>query len=86
LCVHCNKKTPLHAHIHSFDENILTNLCSNNKLKNIVWNTFGNKYLIFLRTYSILKYFPFRVWKIIDSIFNYIKNVPVHIIVQYKKK
>jgi len=86
LCIHCNEKTPLHAHIHSFDEKDLTILCSGNKLENVAWNTFGNKYLIFLRTYSILKYFPFRAWEIIDSIFNYIKNVPVHIIVQYKKK
>jgi len=30
LCVHCNRLTPMHAHIHSFDENKLTSLYQGN--------------------------------------------------------
>jgi 2-polyprenyl-3-methyl-5-hydroxy-6-metoxy-1,4-benzoquinol methylase len=85
LCIHCNKKTPLHAHIHSFDEKRLFSLITSANLKTTDWKTFGNKLLIFGRTYIVLKYFPFKLWKIIDSIFNMIYNVPVHIIVEYKK-
>ncbi|MBI1932866.1 MAG: class I SAM-dependent methyltransferase [Ignavibacteriales bacterium] len=86
LCIHCNKKTPVHAHIHSFDEKILLNFCTSANLKEIKWTTFGNKFLIFLRTYIILKYLPFPMWKFIDAFFNKLKNLPVHIIVEYKKK
>ncbi len=83
LCIHCNKKTPVHAHIHSFDENKLIELSPNKN--NISWAVFGNKGLLFLRTYVILQYFPFWLWKFTDSIFNKIKNIPAHIIVEYNK-
>ncbi|MBK7106388.1 MAG: class I SAM-dependent methyltransferase [Ignavibacteriae bacterium] len=83
LCIHCNKKTPVHAHIHSFDEKKLTQLCNSKKLKHTTWFTFGNKLLIFLRTYVILKYLPFSLWKFVDQIFNKIKNLPAHIIVEF---
>jgi ubiquinone/menaquinone biosynthesis C-methylase UbiE len=85
LCIHCNKKTPLHAHIHSFDENKLINLLKGDSQKEVVWEIFGNKLLIFARTYILLKYFPFWLWKLVDKIFNWLYNVPVHIIVEYRK-
>ena len=84
LCIHCNKKTPIHAHIHSFDENKLIEL-SPDKFK-VSWTVFGNKFLLFIRTYVLLQYFPFWLWKITDLIFNKIKNIPAHILVEYNKK
>ena len=84
LCVHCNKKTPIHAHIHSFDENMLMNISPKSGMETN-YTIFGNKLLIFMRTYVFLKYFPFRFWKLIDSVFNRIKNIPVHILVEYHK-
>jgi len=84
LCIHCNQKTPVHAHIHSFDENKLLKY-SPLEINNTYWETFGNKLLIFLRTYVILKYVPFKLWRITDFIFNKVKNIPVHIIVEYHK-
>ncbi len=86
LCIHCNKKTPVHAHIHSFDENKLINLYKENDLINTEWHTFGNKLLIFLRTYVLLRYFPFPLWKLTDIFFNKLKNIPAHIIVIYNKR
>jgi 2-polyprenyl-3-methyl-5-hydroxy-6-metoxy-1,4-benzoquinol methylase len=85
LCIHCNKKTPLHAHIHTFDENKLINLLKEVNQSEVVWETFGNKLLIFARTYILLKHLPFWVWKQIDKIFNWFYNIPVHIIVEYRK-
>ncbi|MCW8848809.1 MAG: methyltransferase domain-containing protein [Melioribacteraceae bacterium] len=84
LCVHCNKKTPIHAHIHSFDENKLLKM-SPKDVNYSSYSIFGNKLLIFLRTYVILKYLPFKGWKFTDSIFNRIKNIPVHILVEFCK-
>jgi ubiquinone/menaquinone biosynthesis C-methylase UbiE len=85
LCIHCNNETPVNAHLHSFDENSLIALSKKNAAKQIIWNTFGNKVLIFLRTYVILKYLNFRLWKLLDQLFNSIYDVPAHIIVIYKK-
>lgn len=86
LCIHCNKKTPAHAHIHSFDEKKLEGLYSGEDLEKFGYETFGNKLLIFLRTYSILQFFPFGLWKLKDKFANLIFNKPIHIIGVYKKK
>jgi ubiquinone/menaquinone biosynthesis C-methylase UbiE len=86
LCIHCNQKTPINAHINSFDENILINLYKENDLEYVKWQTFGNKLLIFLRTYVILKFLPFSLWKIKDKFANLIYKNPIHIIVTYGKK
>jgi 2-polyprenyl-3-methyl-5-hydroxy-6-metoxy-1,4-benzoquinol methylase len=86
LCVHCNKKTPANAHIHSFDEKKLESLYRDNNLDRFSYETFGNKILIFLRTYVILKYFPFWLWKIKDKSVNFFTKKPAHIICIYKKK
>lgn len=85
LCVHCNKKTPLHAHLHSFDENILLEYGIKIKAGRVNFSLFGNKYLIFGRTYVILRYLPFPIWKFFDNLFNKILGKPVHILVEYHK-
>ncbi len=85
LCIHCNQKTPLHAHIHSFDEDKLKALNPSNDNFKFQWTTFGNKLLLFLRTYVILKHFPFQLWKIKDKAANFFFNKPAHIIAVYKK-
>jgi ubiquinone/menaquinone biosynthesis C-methylase UbiE len=86
LCVHCNQKTPANAHIHSFDEMKLESLYSGKDLETFKYETFGNKLLIFLRSYVILKFFPFWLWKLKDKFANWIYKKPVHIICVYKKK
>ncbi|MDR3626372.1 MAG: class I SAM-dependent methyltransferase [Ignavibacteriaceae bacterium] len=86
LCIHCNQKTPMHAHLHSFDENKLLSLYQGNNLDSVYWKTFGNKILIFLRTYVVLRYFPFGLWKFVDKLSNMIYNLPAHIILVYTKK
>lgn len=86
LCIHCNKKTPANAHLHSFDEKMLESLNPGADLEEFNYNTFGNKLLIFLRTYSILQFFPFWLWRVKDKFANLIFNKPIHIICVYKKK
>ncbi|GBD87631.1 ubiquinone biosynthesis O-methyltransferase [bacterium BMS3Abin03] len=86
LCIHCNKKTPANAHLHSFDEKILEGLYKGDDLEKFSYETFGNKLLIFLRTYTILQFFSFRFWKLKDRFANFLFNKPVHIICVYRKK
>ncbi|GBD91490.1 putative S-adenosylmethionine-dependent methyltransferase/MSMEI_2290 [bacterium BMS3Abin04] len=85
LCIHCNKKTSLHGHLHSFDEHKLLNLYNDKSIANVNWFVFGNKALIFLRTHTILKYFPFLLWKYFDKLMNLILNKPAHILMKYEK-
>jgi SAM-dependent methyltransferase len=85
LCIHCNQKTPANAHIHSFDEKKLESLYSGNDLESFKYETFGNKLLLYLRTYVILKFFTFWIWKLKDKFFNLVVNKPLHIICVYKK-
>lgn len=85
LCIHCNNETPIHAHLHSFDENKLLALFRNKNIDNIRWETFGNKILIFLRTFVILKYLNFTLWRLLDKMFNRIYNSPAHILLLCKK-
>lgn len=85
LCIYCNNITPIHAHLHSFDENDFIDYNKNLQNSNMEYFIFGNKALIFLRTYTILKHFPFLFWKLIDKMFNILINKPAHFIVVYKK-
>ncbi|MHA2101075.1 MAG: class I SAM-dependent methyltransferase [Candidatus Kariarchaeaceae archaeon] len=86
LCVHCNEKTPANAHLHSFDEKKLELLYSDEDLNEFKYETFGNKLLIFLRTYTILQILPFWWWRLKDKFANLIFNRTFHIICTYHKK
>jgi ubiquinone/menaquinone biosynthesis C-methylase UbiE len=85
LCIHCNQKTPLHSHIQSFDEIRLAKLYNGTDLKRFNYKIFGNKVLIFLRTYPLLKAFPFPIWRFIDTGANKVYNIPAHIMGVYEK-
>ncbi len=85
LCIHCNKPTPVNAHLHSFDEEKLKNLYTAPDCEKFEWFTFGNKLLLHLRTHVILKFFPFWLWKLKDSFFNLLLNKQSHILAIYKK-
>lgn len=85
LCIHCNKPTPLHAHIHSFDENILTSLYKGDDLKSCTYHTFANKLPIHLKMHSALRFFNFRCWKTFDGLLNRIIKKPIRILVKWEK-
>ncbi len=84
LCIHCNQLTPQNAHLHSFDENKLKALIKD-EVKSIDFFTFGNKFHTYLRFYVVMKYFDFRIWKIIDSVFSLIINKKINIICKIVK-
>ncbi|MGQ9644108.1 MAG: class I SAM-dependent methyltransferase, partial [Ignavibacterium sp.] len=85
LCVHCNKKTPVNAHLHSFDEIILESFSKEIGAKKFESIIFGNKALIFFRTHIILKYIPLSIWQAIDWLANKIYNKPLHIVCSFVK-
>lgn len=86
LCVHCNQKTPLNSHLHSFDENKLRNIYDPVSAISFKWIAFNNKLLVFARTYTILRYLPFTLWRIIDSCANTLFDNRLNIITKVVKK
>ncbi len=80
LCIHCNQRTPYNAHLHSFDEDKLRSLFTDEKISLFCWKAFNNKFLLFARTHVVLKYFPFGLWKAVDETANSIYKKPVNIV------
>ncbi len=86
LCIHCNNPTPIHAHLHSFDENSLKLLYSGKDLNSISYQTFINKILIHLRLHVLLKHLNYKIWKLCDRAVNLFYNAPLRIMVIWEKK
>jgi len=84
LCTHCNKPTPRFAHLHSFNENNIQKIIPQ---EGITWSykKFSNKYLIKARSYILLKYLPFKVWKLIDKLFNKLLPQPTRLQIVIQK-
>ncbi len=85
LCVHCNKPTPKNAHLHSFDENKLSSLIPAGGVSSVKHFTFLNKALTIMRAGHILRFLPFGLWKIADSLANLIINKKTNIIIEFVK-
>lgn len=69
LCTHCNKPTPRFGHLHSFNEKNIIEILSQEGIV-FSWKKFSNKYLIKARSHIILKYLSFKLWKLVDKLFN----------------
>ena len=80
LCIHCNRSTPLHAHIHSFKENSLDAVVQPVLGLSVTAFTLSNKGLLILRTHILLKYLPFSLWRFVDRVANKIINKPSRLV------
>ncbi|MEP7265830.1 MAG: class I SAM-dependent methyltransferase [Bacteroidota bacterium] len=83
LCVHCNKPTPKNAHLHSFDEKVISGYMpalSKNKI-----TTFSNKWLLKLRSYKVTRYLPLSAWKLLDIAANAVLPAPTRIMIRVFK-
>ena len=77
LCIHCNKRTPINAHLHSFDENSLGSIFSENGFKIASIQKFINRGLsILLVYYYLCRWMPYWMWRLIDNVANSIIKRP----------
>ncbi len=77
LCIHCNKKTPINAHLHSFDEEMLSNIFENNGFKVESVGKFINRGLSILLVYYLLcRWMPYWMWRAIDIAANAVIRKP----------
>lgn len=85
LCIHCNRPTPLHAHLHSFNKQLVDSLLS--PFPDISYRlvTFSNKALTYLRTHKVLQHLPYRLWRGVDEIANRVVNKPGRLVIVIKR-
>jgi len=85
LCVHCNKPTPRFAHLHSFNEIDIIQFIPET---GITWSSkrFINKYLSKVRSYIILQYLSYKIWNLIDNLFNRLFYKPTRLQIVIKKQ
>jgi SAM-dependent methyltransferase len=80
LCIHCNKKTPVNAHLHSFDDAALIDLFSSNGFRVESIGKFINKGMsIFQIYYYLCRWMPYRLWRALDVVANFIIRKPSRI-------
>lgn len=71
LCIHCNQKTPLHAHLHSVNEKFIQDQVQESGIHGKVsTQAFLNKLLVMLKGHVVLKYLPYLLWKGADLLAN----------------
>jgi SAM-dependent methyltransferase len=77
LCIHCNKRTPINAHLHSFDEDSLGGVFTRNNFRINSITKFINRGLSILLVYYLLcRWMPYRLWRLIDIVANAIIRKP----------
>jgi ubiquinone/menaquinone biosynthesis C-methylase UbiE len=85
LCIHCNQKTPANAHLHSFNEEILSDILKKANISSFEFYKMGNRHFLKFRISYILKYFPFFIWKLIDKMFIFLLRSPLTLILTINK-
>ena len=68
LCIHCNQKTPINAHLHSFDLKSLGCLLHSNGMRMCSYKLFSHKLLLYLMLDKALRLLPFCVWHRLDQL------------------
>ena len=69
ICIHCNKPTPIHAHLHSFDDDLLRSVFADSGLKIVRMQPFINKGLqVTLISYVLMRWMPYWLWSFVDGL------------------
>ncbi|MBP5677598.1 MAG: class I SAM-dependent methyltransferase [Bacteroidales bacterium] len=86
LCIHCNQKTPLNAHLHSFDKDNMRRLLAPLPADIVAMRLVGNKLL--LRTHLIvpLSHLGHHITRLADGLFNRLVPKAEHFIIKLHKR
>lgn len=82
LCIHCNKVTPMNAHLHSFDRENLSSLFPDVQKRTYL---FGSKALVLLRMPRLFCGLPLWMWRLIDCLMVRFSDRAQHLIVVLEK-
>ncbi|MFN3780725.1 MAG: methyltransferase domain-containing protein [Candidatus Kapaibacteriota bacterium] len=86
LCIHCNKPTPLNAHLNSLDEYKFAHILQDIEfIDKWIYRKFGNSLVQYLRLYRLTKIVPFKLWRIMDTFLNFFFK-PKHLLIEITKE
>lgn len=86
LCIHCNRPTSQHAHLHSFSKDSLAQLVRRDRVVNLKMKSFSNKALTKLQTHIFFKYLPTSLWRVADQLANVIVRKPARLMMTLVKQ
>jgi len=66
LCIHCNRKTPVNAHLHSFSQDSLIKLLNQNGFWVKQTRLFSHKAMGLLHINNLSSRLPYKFWKRLD--------------------
>ena len=69
LCIHCNKKTPINAHLHSFDEKTMETMLKEAGFSVETVKKYASKYMEYLGLPGLSCFLPYGVWRFTDAFF-----------------
>jgi SAM-dependent methyltransferase len=69
LCIHCNRKTPHNAHLHSFDAPGLRRLLRSSGYRILQTRLFAHKLMTALRLNELTQRLPYGCWQALDRLF-----------------
>jgi 2-polyprenyl-3-methyl-5-hydroxy-6-metoxy-1,4-benzoquinol methylase len=85
ICVHCNKPTPLSAHLHSFNENNLSELVKKINIMNYSTSVFSN-FILFKTPFSLItRFLPYLIWNMTDKLFNLFNKKKSRLLLKIRK-
>jgi 2-polyprenyl-3-methyl-5-hydroxy-6-metoxy-1,4-benzoquinol methylase len=85
LCIHCNQQTPANAHIHSFDKKRHEDILEQQGFSAIRSELLQNKLFALSRISYLLRFLPFRIWRMVDSLCIFIVRKAHTIVVSAEK-
>ncbi|MFH1679973.1 MAG: class I SAM-dependent methyltransferase [Candidatus Eisenbacteria bacterium] len=86
ICIHCNKPTPVHAHLHSFDPDSLRARVSRAGFEPQRLSKSLNKVFNRLHLSYWMRRMPFAAWKAADRTFNRLIDKPTSMVLLSRKR
>lgn len=86
LCIHCNRPTSQHAHLHSFSKDSLAQMVRRDQAGKLMIQSFSNKALVKLQTHTLLRYLPTRIWRLVDQLANVVIPKPARLMMTVEKR
>ena len=69
ICIHCNRPTPINAHLHSFDRQSLARIFENSGFGIQKMQPFVNKALqLSMISYLFMRWMPYWLWRFFDAL------------------
>jgi len=85
LCIHCNTRTPVNAHLHSFDETVLTDLLAGAGCRAVRVRKYATKLAEYPGLPGMTWFLPAAVWNWLDLLLCAVTDRQAYIVIRAVK-